>query len=90
MFARPHNIRPGWIGLGNQLDGVHITDPELRARYEAAYGAADGSASASASAGGAAAAAAPPTPTPQAQPAALQQQSAQQVGGGEQQAGVSV
>lgn len=24
IFARPHNLFPGWISLGNQLDGVKV------------------------------------------------------------------
>ncbi len=37
IFARQHNVRPGWVSLGNQLDGVKIKDPEMKARYEALY-----------------------------------------------------
>ena len=37
IFARQHNVRPGWVSLGNQLDGVKIMDPEMKARYEAKY-----------------------------------------------------
>ncbi|KAF5837050.1 MT-A70-domain-containing protein [Dunaliella salina] len=40
IFARSHNLKPGWVGLGNQLDGVQILEPEMRARYEARYGRA--------------------------------------------------
>jgi len=40
VFARAHNLHPGWIGLGNQLNGVQIEDPEMRARYEQTYGMA--------------------------------------------------
>ncbi|GFH06369.1 predicted protein [Haematococcus lacustris] len=40
IFARAHNLSPGWVGLGNQLDGVHVLDPDMRARYEARYGKA--------------------------------------------------
>jgi mRNA (2'-O-methyladenosine-N6-)-methyltransferase len=25
IFARQHNVRPGWVSLGNQLDGTYIT-----------------------------------------------------------------
>eukprot|EP00878_Enallax_costatus_P024456 GHUV01026097.1.p1 GENE.GHUV01026097.1~~GHUV01026097.1.p1 ORF type:complete len:534 (+),score=88.75 GHUV01026097.1:238-1839(+) len=32
IFARQHNVRPGWVSLGNQLDGVYITDPEMLQR----------------------------------------------------------
>ncbi|KAF8072435.1 N6-adenosine-methyltransferase MT-A70-like protein [Scenedesmus sp. PABB004] len=38
IFARKHNVRPGWVSLGNQLDGTYLTDPELLARYTARYG----------------------------------------------------
>lgn len=38
MFARTHNLRPGWVSLGNQLEKVIIKDPEMKARYEAVYG----------------------------------------------------
>mmetsp|Transcript_38175 Transcript_38175/g.61806 ORF Transcript_38175/g.61806 Transcript_38175/m.61806 type:complete len:874 (-) Transcript_38175:490-3111(-) len=30
IFARPHNIRSGWLSLGNQLDGNMILDDDLR------------------------------------------------------------
>jgi len=40
IFARNHNLKPGWVGLGNQLDGVQILEPEMRERYEARYGKA--------------------------------------------------
>lgn len=29
LFGRPHNAQPNWITLGNQLDGIHLVDPEL-------------------------------------------------------------
>jgi len=32
IFGRSHNLRPGWLTLGNQLDGVYCVDPELRQR----------------------------------------------------------
>ena len=32
IFARQHNVRPGWVSLGNQLDGMYITDPEMLQR----------------------------------------------------------
>ncbi|KAK9834276.1 hypothetical protein WJX81_002740 [Elliptochloris bilobata] len=38
IFARQHNVRPGWVSLGNQLAGVQILDPDMRERYEAKYG----------------------------------------------------
>lgn len=40
IFAREHNLKPGWVGLGNQLNGVRIIEPEMRERYEARYGRA--------------------------------------------------
>jgi MT-A70 len=30
IFARQHNCQPGWVGLGNQLDGVRILDPDMK------------------------------------------------------------
>eukprot|EP00996_Jenningsia_fusiforme_P003182 NODE_398_length_2300_cov_36.494003_g367_i0.p1 GENE.NODE_398_length_2300_cov_36.494003_g367_i0~~NODE_398_length_2300_cov_36.494003_g367_i0.p1 ORF type:complete len:721 (+),score=127.94 NODE_398_length_2300_cov_36.494003_g367_i0:38-2164(+) len=33
IFARNHNIHEGWLALGNQLDGVHITEPQLLENY---------------------------------------------------------
>lgn len=38
VFARPHNLQRGWVGLGNQLPGTCVKDPELRARLEQRYG----------------------------------------------------
>lgn len=38
IFARSHNLRPGWVSLGNQLPGIKIVDPEMLARYESRYG----------------------------------------------------
>lgn len=35
IFARTHNLKPGWVGLGNQLDGVQILEKEMKDRYEA-------------------------------------------------------
>jgi len=34
LFARMHNLRNGWVSLGNQLDNSYIIDPKLKARYE--------------------------------------------------------
>jgi len=28
LFARPHNRRPGWISLGNQLPGIYLKEPD--------------------------------------------------------------
>ena len=38
IFARSHNLQPGWVGLGNQLNGTKIMEPEMLERYEAKYG----------------------------------------------------
>jgi mRNA m6A methyltransferase catalytic subunit len=32
LFGRPHNIQPGWITIGNQLEGVNIGDAEVKQR----------------------------------------------------------
>jgi len=32
LFGRPHNCRPSWMTLGNQLEGVYILDEDIRAR----------------------------------------------------------
>eukprot|EP00992_Anisonema_acinus_P000658 TRINITY_DN10241_c0_g1_i1.p1 TRINITY_DN10241_c0_g1~~TRINITY_DN10241_c0_g1_i1.p1 ORF type:complete len:190 (+),score=31.09 TRINITY_DN10241_c0_g1_i1:2-571(+) len=33
IFGRNHNIHDGWLVLGNQLDGVHLTEPPLLEAY---------------------------------------------------------
>jgi len=33
LFARPHNRRPGWISVGNQLPGIYLKEPEVIKRY---------------------------------------------------------
>eukprot|EP00049_Salpingoeca_infusionum_P025329 m.18638 g.18638 ORF g.18638 m.18638 type:complete len:346 (+) comp7922_c0_seq3:121-1158(+) len=33
LFGRQHNTRPGWLTLGDQLQGVHLVDEELQQRY---------------------------------------------------------
>jgi len=38
IFGRQHNVRPNWLTLGNQLDGVHIVTPELQQRVQRRYG----------------------------------------------------
>ena len=38
MFARQHNVRPGWVSLGNQLAGINIKEPDMRARYADVFG----------------------------------------------------
>jgi len=30
LFGRLHNIRPGWLTLGNQLQSVHVVDKEIK------------------------------------------------------------
>ncbi|PKI85300.1 mRNA (2'-O-methyladenosine-N(6)-)-methyltransferase [Malassezia vespertilionis] len=30
LFGRQHNIRPGWLTLGNQLKGTHVVEKRLR------------------------------------------------------------
>ncbi|KAI8873911.1 MT-A70-domain-containing protein [Ramicandelaber brevisporus] len=37
IFGRQHNTRPGWITLGNQLDGHCVYEPDLVERYNKAY-----------------------------------------------------
>ncbi|XP_074517963.1 N(6)-adenosine-methyltransferase subunit METTL3 [Halichoeres trimaculatus] len=37
LFGRPHNVQPNWITLGNQLDGIHLLDPEVVARFKKRY-----------------------------------------------------
>lgn len=37
LFGRPHNVQPNWITLGNQLDGIHLLDPEVVARFKMQY-----------------------------------------------------
>ncbi|CAI9093392.1 OLC1v1028890C1 [Oldenlandia corymbosa var. corymbosa] len=37
LFARVHTCHPGWMSLGNQLNGVRLVDEGLRARSKAAY-----------------------------------------------------
>lgn len=31
LFGRQHNVRPGWLTLGNQLKGTYVVEPRLRA-----------------------------------------------------------
>eukprot|EP01116_Phalansterium_solitarium_P011221 TRINITY_DN26841_c0_g1_i2.p1 TRINITY_DN26841_c0_g1~~TRINITY_DN26841_c0_g1_i2.p1 ORF type:complete len:556 (+),score=38.27 TRINITY_DN26841_c0_g1_i2:66-1733(+) len=35
IFGRKHNLHPGWITLGNQLDGSYVIDREILAKLEA-------------------------------------------------------
>ncbi|KAL5022915.1 hypothetical protein ScPMuIL_002070 [Solemya velum] len=37
LFGRPHNVQPNWITLGNQLDGVHLKDPDIVRRFREKY-----------------------------------------------------
>lgn len=35
LFGRRHNVRPGWLTLGNQLKSTYVVEPRLRAACEA-------------------------------------------------------
>ncbi|XP_043914176.1 N6-adenosine-methyltransferase catalytic subunit isoform X2 [Protopterus annectens] len=37
LFGRPHNVQPNWITLGNQLDGIHLLDPDVVASFKKRY-----------------------------------------------------
>lgn len=37
LFGRPHNVQKNWVTLGNQLDGVHLVEPEMVARFRQSY-----------------------------------------------------
>ena len=37
LFGRQHNAQPNWVTLGNQLDGVHLLDPDVVARFKQRY-----------------------------------------------------
>eukprot|EP00828_Plagiopyla_frontata_P028194 TRINITY_DN3651_c0_g1_i1.p1 TRINITY_DN3651_c0_g1~~TRINITY_DN3651_c0_g1_i1.p1 ORF type:complete len:354 (-),score=51.42 TRINITY_DN3651_c0_g1_i1:142-1203(-) len=37
LFGRPHNSRPGWLTLGNQLPGIYLTDKDIISRYNEYY-----------------------------------------------------
>lgn len=37
LFGRAHNIQPNWVTLGNQLEGTHIVEEDLKQRFLAAY-----------------------------------------------------
>ncbi|XP_034949048.1 N6-adenosine-methyltransferase subunit METTL3 [Chelonus insularis] len=37
LFGRPHNVQPNWITLGNQVDGVHLVDPQLIKAFRKRY-----------------------------------------------------
>ncbi|KAI5950024.1 IME4 [Candida theae] len=34
IFGRAHNTRPGWLTIGNQLQGVSLHEPEVKYNYE--------------------------------------------------------
>jgi mRNA m6A methyltransferase catalytic subunit len=33
IFGRPHNLQPGWLTLGNQLEDSHIVESDLSQRF---------------------------------------------------------
>lgn len=33
LFGRDNNVRPGWITVGDQVDGVHIYEEDVKRRY---------------------------------------------------------
>ncbi|TNN71953.1 N6-adenosine-methyltransferase subunit METTL3 [Liparis tanakae] len=37
LFGRPHNVQPNWVTLGNQLDGIHLLDPDVVSRFKSRY-----------------------------------------------------
>jgi len=37
LFGRQHNTRPGWVTVGNQLDGVHLADPFMVDQWRTVY-----------------------------------------------------
>ena len=37
LFGRMHNIQPNWITLGNQLDGVHLTEYDVVQKFRSKY-----------------------------------------------------
>lgn len=34
LFGRENNLRPGWLTVGSQLNGVNILEPDLAERYD--------------------------------------------------------
>jgi mRNA (2'-O-methyladenosine-N6-)-methyltransferase len=34
IFARKHNIRPGWLSVGNQLDTTKLIDTKMIEKFE--------------------------------------------------------
>ncbi|XP_072013458.1 N(6)-adenosine-methyltransferase catalytic subunit METTL3-like isoform X2 [Amphiura filiformis] len=37
LFGRMHNVQPNWVTLGNQLDGIHIVEPDMIERFKVVY-----------------------------------------------------
>ena len=37
LFGRPHNSQPNWTTLGNQVDGVRLSEPDVVKRFKAIY-----------------------------------------------------
>ncbi|CAH1738465.1 N6-adenosine-methyltransferase subunit METTL3 [Aphis gossypii] len=37
LFGRSHNIQPNWITLGNQVEGIRLTDQDLITKFRKAY-----------------------------------------------------
>lgn len=37
LFARPHNRRPGWLSLGNQLPGNYVCEEDIIKRWNQKY-----------------------------------------------------
>ncbi|XP_050428618.1 N6-adenosine-methyltransferase subunit METTL3 [Adelges cooleyi] len=37
LFGRAHNIQPNWITLGNQVEGIRLTDQDLIDKFKKAY-----------------------------------------------------
>ena len=37
IFARQHNVKPGWVSLGNQLAGINIKETDMKARFDHSY-----------------------------------------------------
>lgn len=38
LFARSHSLHKGWMGLGGQVPGNRLLDPDVLAKYEQKYG----------------------------------------------------
>ncbi len=56
IFGRKHNIREGWVTVGNQLPPTHLEEPDVVARFHAWEADKQGKATPAAAAAGAAAA----------------------------------